>query len=186
MVEKPVTAEEAIRAYEELRAKNEAKEVRPAVGPEPRTPQPDLKLEDLHARISLAAGIEIDTVNKQVLRRSLYPKIEIDVPPDRADLLDALHRNQAILNILIGEFQGAHLLKTEKPDLIHFPEVQAPPKPDLEWITSDKNPALEFIPADRPGTESFLALAKEKKDGYWLFDTGRGQLIFRYKRVTEK
>jgi hypothetical protein len=164
MVTNPLaTAEEAIRAYEELRAKNEAK-------------------EDLHARISLSAGIEIDTVNKQVLRRSLYPKIEIDVPPDRADLLDALHRNQAILNILIGEFQAAHLLKTEKPDLIHFPGVQAPPsKPVVEWIQSKNNPAVEFIPTDRPGADQFRELAAGRKDGYWLNQDG--SLIFRYKKA---
>jgi len=114
----PASAEEAIEAYERLRAKNEAKQE-----------------QDLHARISLTAGIEIDPNNKQILRRSLYPKIEIDVPSDKADCLDALHRTQATINIVIGEFMAAHLLDTKKPDMLG---VQAPPKPiepysDLGW-----------------------------------------------------
>ena len=164
----PATAEEAIEAYQRLRAKNEAK-------------------EDLHARISLSGGIEIDTVNKQVLRRSLYPKIEIDVPPDRADLLDALHRNQAILNILIGEFMAAHLLKT--PSTPATSNVQDTPPisttlktdPVLEWIQSKNNPTVEFIPTDRPGAEQFRELATQRKDGYWLNQDAT--LIFRYKQV---
>jgi len=178
----PATAEEAIEAYQRLRAKNEAK-------------------EDLHARISLSGGIEIDTVNKQVLRRSLYPKIEIDVPPDRADLLDALHRNQAILNILIGEFMAAGGVfevsfalqrHCASHGLSHVPatsNVQDTPPisttlktdPVLEWIQSKNNPTVEFIPTDRPGAEQFRELATQRKDGYWLNQDAT--LIFRYKQV---
>ncbi|MCJ7506115.1 hypothetical protein MUP05_06565 [Candidatus Bathyarchaeota archaeon] len=149
MVAKPLTDVEAIRQYEEIRAKNEAKQE-----------------QDLHARISLTAGIEIDPINKQVLRRSLYPKIEIDIPPEKPDILDALHRAQATINILIGEFMATEIEEGKKQDLIHFPGVQAPPpeKPtvpygisQIDWRENQFEPgeyAFTKYPDGRPVVES--------------------------------
>ena len=161
----PATAEEAIRQYQELRAKNEAKQE-----------------QDLHARISLTAGIEIDPINKQVLRRSLYPKIEIDIPPNTPDLLDALHKTQATLQILIGEFMAAHLLKTPTTSNTQATSTTLKTEPVLEWIQSKNNPTVEFIPTDRPGVQYFHELAKQGEKGYWL--NQEGTLIFRYKKAT--
>ena len=138
------------------------------------------KKGDLHARISLTAGIEIDTVTKQVKAKSYYPKIVIDVPPDKPVILDAFHQLQATLNTLHGEFMAANLLKI--PNVVNA-QTTAKTEPQINWITSEKNPALEFIPADTPGAQMFLEWARNKQHGYWLFNTGKGELIFRYKKA---
>lgn len=158
MSEKPVNAEEAIRMREELRRKNEGKQK-----------------EDLHARISLASGMELDLVNKQVLRRSLYPKIEIDIPPDNPNILDAFHKLQVNLEILFGEFQAAHLLK--KPDSENRPQI---PKTELVWNPS-ATPDVEYISEDNPHFKEFLAKTEDKNSGYWLSTFHDVRYVFRRK-----
>lgn len=180
MVDKPATAEEAIRMTEELRAEDEkmAALIRGAVT----------------RKVGCRRSITVQ-IGNNFEKGEFWIEEEMPITGDRANQIRELEAPILAKVAAIQEYASKtgqstspqpQTPRAEKPDLIHFPGVQAPPKPDLEWITSEKNPSVEFIPAGRPGTQSFLELAKQKKDGYWLFDTPRGQLIFRKKAVGVK
>ena len=152
---------------------------------------PPMTAQEMHAKITVARKTTVPGQTQYSSEGVVY-QVEIDVPAGQK-VIDAIHMAQADLEILIGEFKSAHLLKTEKPSLIHFPGVQGSPpsrpsppspptEPALEWIQSKNNPTVEFIPTDRPGVQSFHELAKQREKGYWLNQDGT--LIFRYKKAT--
>jgi hypothetical protein len=141
------------------------------------------KKGDLHAKITVARKTTVPGQTQYSSEGVVY-QVEIDVPAGQK-VIDAIHMAQADLNILVGEFKAAYLLK--QPDAPPSrPSPSSSPSPALEWITSEKNPALEFLPADTPGAQVFLEWAKNKEKGFWLFDTGRGVLIFRKKGANQK
>ena len=149
------------------------------------------KKGDLHARISLSGGIEIDTVNKQVLRRSLYPKIEIDIPPDKPDLLDALHKTQSTLNLLIDEFMSAHLLKTS-----NAPATQSPKAEGWDSLPWRDGPYGQWIFADEPRAKGltsmiFAAQGGKFESGEWIYNVSKSkqdgrEFLNRVKKATAK
>jgi hypothetical protein len=148
----------------------------------------DLFTKVMQGNFRLAGSIRaVKLPGQQEHSSEATTKFFIETIPEGKKRVDFMHELDVDLELLIGEFKAARLLKAPSTPKPASSESRPPvPKTELEWITSEKNPALEFLPANTPGAQVFFEWAKNKEKGLWLFDTGRGVLIFRKKGATPK
>ena len=128
---------------------------------------------DLHARITVARKVTVPGQTEYSSEGVTFG-VEIDVPHGE-NLIDATRRAKADLEVLVGEFKAAHLIKQSSEKGTQFPKTEPQ---EFPWRTT-KNPDIEMLPADTPGAKQFADLAVQGQQGYWM--NKEGTLIFRRK-----